>query len=72
MIVKSTWFNIGYCECETTCERWGINEDGSGGYFCPYVPENIESGANKCKKLSSVLGKNIKPTIIKTVLENNQ
>lgn len=63
--MKNAWLNIGYCDCETTCVRWGIYEDNSGGYFCPYVPEEVEHGTNKCKKLNHVLGKDIGPTIIK-------
>jgi len=60
---QSSWFLIGYCDCKETCNRWGIYEDGSGGYFCPYVPEQIESDTNKCKKLS-IFGKDIQPTQI--------
>ena len=56
--------NISYCDCEDTCSRWGIFTDGSGGYFAPYVPENISDDSNKCKKLNQFLGKNISPTKI--------
>jgi hypothetical protein len=56
---------IGYCDCEKTCLRWRSYEDGSAGWFCPYVPENVESGTNNCKKLHHILGKDIQPTIIK-------
>jgi len=58
--MNDSWVNIGRCSCADTCERWVINEDRSGGFFAPYVPENT----NECKKLT-VLGKDIKPTIRK-------
>lgn len=48
---------IEYCECSDVCQRWGIYDDGSGGFFCPYVP----GSKNTCKKLSDELGKDIKP-----------
>lgn len=54
---------IGFCKCETICERWGIFNDGSGGYFTPYAPNDINN-ENKCKKLTN-FGKDIKPQIIK-------
>jgi hypothetical protein len=60
------WYEIGYCDCTKNCVRWGIFEDSSGGYFCPYIPETIEGLTFTCKKLSSIpLWKNIQPTIIK-------
>lgn len=64
------WLNIGYCDCENICKRWQIYDDNSQGWFCPYVPENIEHDTNKCKKLS-ILGKDIGPTIVLTNNKNN-
>lgn len=26
------------CDCRDECDRWGVCEDGSGGFFCPYDP----------------------------------
>ena len=62
---QSSWINIGFCDCEEYCPRWGIREDGTSGFFTPYVPENVESDTNKCKKLCHLRGKNIKPTVIR-------
>lgn len=59
--MTDSWVNIGRCSCTDTCARWVINEDGSGGFFAPYVPEDT----NECKKLHHFLGKDIKPTIKK-------
>lgn len=45
------------CDCVDKCFLWNINDDGSGGYFCPYIPGNEEF---KCKK---TLGIKMNPTI---------
>lgn len=44
------------CSCEEVCSRWGENDDGSGGWHCPYNPFNDST----CKQ---TLYKNMKPTI---------
>lgn len=66
-----SWVSIGYCDCKDTCSRWVINDDDSGGWFCPDVPETQESGMNNCKKLHHFLGKNIQPTIVKKKVEDD-
>lgn len=57
--------SIEYCDCKEICSRWGLYDDGSGGWFCPYVPKNVETDTNKCKKLHHLLGKDIQPTFVK-------
>lgn len=44
------------CSCESVCSRWGVSNDGSGGFFCPYNPFDDST----CKQL---LYNNMKPTI---------
>jgi hypothetical protein len=56
--------NISLCDCETFRARWGIFEDNSGGYFCPYIPKML-SVTTTCKKTVKMLGENIGPNIIK-------
>ena len=49
------------CDCKTECSRWGLYEDGYGGFFCPYSPfDEI-----KCKKVTGKEGKHIIPHTIK-------
>jgi hypothetical protein len=53
------------CSCNKECERWGVFEDGTGGYFCPYNPFSD----TVCKKTVQDQGDTIKPKIIKNVLD---
>ena len=54
------------CSCEEVCSRWGINDDGTGGFFCPYNPFDDTT----CKQ---TLHKNMTPTVIhKTKEQTNE
>jgi hypothetical protein len=55
--------NLNHCNCSTICSRWGLYNDGSGGWFCPYIP-NYDS---VCKKTTDS-GKDMQPTIIEKVM----
>ena len=49
------------CDCVDICQRWGVNEDGNGAFFCPYVPEGLGMEVTNCKHLEH---RNMKPHII--------
>lgn len=36
---------FGECSCEEFCSRWGIAEDGSYQFWCPFIP----GGGTACK-----------------------
>lgn len=46
------------CNCEEFCSRWGENDDGTGGFYCPYNPFS----ETVCKQ---TLYKNMKPKVVK-------
>jgi len=56
-----------HCDCVNICSRWGLYDDGSGGWFCPYIPDSN----NVCKKTIDS-GKDIQPSIIKKEKLNNE
>ena len=49
------------CSCTDTCSRWGQAEDGSYGYYCPYLPQCFGGPEPYCK---AERGGKWKPTII--------
>jgi len=52
------------CDCKETCVRWGVLADGSGGYFCPYIPGGTET---KCRKTADKIGEHLTPTTIEKI-----
>ena len=56
--------DLNYCDCSTICSRWVSYSDGSGGWFCPYIPNFTDT---ICKKTIDI-GKDMQPTIIEKVI----
>ena len=55
---------MSHCDCSTICSRWVSYSDGSGGWFCPYIPYSNET---ICKKTTDI-GKDMQPTIVEKVV----
>jgi hypothetical protein len=53
------------CSCEGACIRWGVFDDGSGGFFTPYDPF-------KDTVCQLTLNKIMKPTTIKKEERNDR
>lgn len=42
------------CDCKETCGRSGEYTDGSGGWWCPYIPPFLLDGATEteCRRIN--------------------
>ena len=60
--------DINYCDCSTICVCWVSYSDGSGGWFCPYIPNFTDT---ICKKTIDI-GKDMQPTIVTRYGEDNE
>lgn len=59
------------CDCVEYCQRWVVYKDGSGGWFCPYVPDFLSPEADLRTTCKHTIHHNMKPRLMDSKNEND-